>query len=58
MSLSSKLELMQSAVQSAVQLIAPILILTTEKWATEQSYIHIEITSCKVPSLAKIDFQF
>ena len=23
----------------------------TEKWATEQSCIHIEITSCKIPSL-------
>ena len=42
---------MQSAVQSAVQLIAPILILITEIWATEQSCIHIEITSCKIPSL-------
>jgi hypothetical protein len=28
-------------VQSAVQLIAPILILMTEKWATEQSCIQI-----------------
>ena len=34
-----------------MQLIAPILILMTEKWATEQSCIHIEITSCKIPSL-------
>ena len=32
-------------------LIAPILILMTEKWATEQSCIHIKITSCKIPSL-------
>ena len=31
-----------------VLLIAPILILMTEKWATEQSYIHIEITSYKI----------
>ena len=38
-------------VQSAVQLIAPILILMTEKWATEQSCIQIEITSCKTLSL-------
>ena len=26
----------------------------TEKWATEQSCIHIEITSCKIPSLVVI----
>ena len=52
-SLPSKLEWVQSAVQSAVQLIAPILILMTEKWATEQSCIHIEISSCKIPSLGR-----
>ena len=40
-------------VQAAVQLIAPILHLMTEKWATEQSCIHIEITSCKRPTLVK-----
>ena len=31
-----------------------ILILMTEKWATEQSCIHIEITSCQIPSLVVI----
>ena len=46
-SLSSKLELVQSAALLTALLIAPILILMTEKWATEQSCIHIEITSCK-----------
>ena len=49
--LSSKLELVQSAALLTALLIAPILILMTEKWATEQSCIHIEITSCKIPSL-------
>ena len=41
-----------SAVSSTHQLIASILILMTEKWATEQNCIHIEITSCKIPYLA------
>ena len=49
--LSSKLELVQSAALLTALLIAPILILMTEKWATEQSCIHIEITSWKIPSL-------
>ena len=44
-SLSSKLEWVQSAVQSAVQLIETILILMIEKWAIKQSCINIEITS-------------
>jgi hypothetical protein len=43
-SLSSKLELVQSA--------APILILMTEKWATKQSCIHIEITH--IPHVTRI----
>ena len=52
-----KMGAISSAVTSAVQLIVPILILMTEKWATEQSCTHIEITSCKIPSLANIEWQ-
>ena len=44
----------QSAALLTAPLIALILILMTEKWATEQSYIHIEITSCKIPSFVKL----
>ena len=33
-------------------IIVTIIILMTEKWATKQSCIHIEITSGKIPSLA------
>ena len=40
--LSSKLEWVQSAALLTALLIVPILILMTEKWATEQSCIHIE----------------
>jgi hypothetical protein len=44
----------QSTVLLTALLIASILILMTEKWATELSCIHIEITSCKIPSLGTL----
>ena len=31
-----------------------IIKMMTEKWATEQSCIHIEIPSCKIPSLGNL----
>ena len=43
----------ESAALLTALLIAPILLMT-EKWATEQSCIHIEITSCKIPSLTDL----
>ena len=37
-----------NALKTRSELIAPILIMMTEKRATEQSCIHIDITSCKI----------
>ena len=37
---------------TAALLIAPILILMTEKWTTEQSCIHFDVASWKILSLA------
>ena len=46
----SVIKIRMGAISSAADC-AIILILMTEKWVTEQSCIHIEIISCKIPSI-------